>query len=163
MSKYNKSEKRFNFIDVLIILSVLLILSVTVFRAQIITFFSDSEHRKNCVIHFQSESIPNENLEYLKKEGVPLYWLEQEQKLGTLSEASASPYTIYVDEDGDGKYDPVPDEKNAVLMGTISASVLYDEENGCFVGGTSFIAPGMVITIYSENIQFKITITEIEY
>ncbi len=162
MSRYEKSEKRFNFIDVLIILSVLLILAASLFRAQIITFLSDGEHRKACVIHFQSEEISEENLIYIK-DGTEFSWLEREQKLGVLSgKPAVTPATLYIQKD-DGTYDKVADPSNAIISGTIKANVLYDEETGCFIGGTSFIAPGMVITVHSKDIQFKLTVTEIEF
>ncbi len=159
MGKYEKSEKHFNFIDVLIILSVLLILVTTLFRAQIITLLSDTEHRKNCVIHFQSESVSNESLEYIK-EGISLSWNKQE--LGRLDKFQATDNVKYIQKNN-GEYEKVIDTSNSIITGVISASVLYDEENGCFIGGTSLLTPGMLITVYSDKVQLALTVTEIEY
>ncbi len=162
MSKYEKSEKRFNFIDVLIILSILLIVAAFIFRTQWITFLNNNESKRNCVIHFQSEGVPEESIEYIK-EGMKLSWLERGQTLGTLGKTTVAPDVIYIEGAITGKYETVGDPKNYTLSGTINASVVYDEEKGCFIGGTSFLAPGMVITVYSENVQFELTVTGINY
>ncbi len=159
MSINEKSEKRFNFIDILIILAVLIIAVSIIFRAQLITFFSDGERRSECTIEFQCENVPNESLAFISS-GSSLSWLEHEVVIGTLENTEVSPATAYILRN-DGSYDKVSDPKNSFIKGTLSADVLYN--NGCYIGGTAFLAPGMTITVYSENVQFEMTILKITY
>ncbi len=159
MRKIEKSEKRFNFIDVLIILAVICIALSVIFRAQLTVLFGNGERRSDCIIEFQSEAVPNESVPYIS-EGLELSWVESDVKLGTLRAVNISPSDKYI-LGNDGKYDRFDDKQNSAIVGTISASVL--EDDGCYVGGTAFLAPGMTITVCSENVQFEITVLKITY
>ncbi len=159
MNSYEKSEKRFNFIDVLIILAVILIIAAVIFRAQIITIFNDGERRSECVIEFQCESVPKECISHIK-EGIELSWLEKETSIGKLGKIEVSPAQKYVLKDN-GSYEKFDDPLNYFIKGSITADVLY--KDGCYIGGTAFLAPGMTITVHSENTQFEMTVLKITY
>ncbi len=160
MNRYGKSEaKRFNFIDVLIILLLVLIIVGVIFRAQIITFFGDGERRRQCVIEFRADAVPQETVGYVKT-GKMYTWVEKDVSLGYLKSVRVSPAVNYI-QNPDGTYKTATDPSSYAINGSISAEVLYDD--GCYVGGSAFLAPGMELTIHSEDAEFKLIVTAITY
>ncbi len=158
-TSYDKNEKRFNFIDLLIILTVLLIAAAVIFRAQIITFFNDGERRSESVITFKADSVPMSTVEHVKT-GTNVRWLERGLELGKLETFTASPAILYVPGLG-GTVTTVGDANNCAVVGTIKADIFYDE--GCYIEGNAFLAPGMTITLYSDSAQLTVTVVDIAY
>ena len=154
-----EEKKRFNALDVLIIIALLILVVVIIFRAQIISLFTDSGSKETCEISFVCESVSNDVYESIKSDS-DVIWLSADKQLGTMiiDQGSTEKARIY-DKDEKGKWSLTLSDENTRFTGKISATLITD--NGYYVDGTSFIAPGMTITISTELAQFDILITDI--
>ena len=152
-------KKRFNAIDVLILLGILLIILGIVFRSTIISIFNDNSNQSPCTITFEAERVPNEVVDLLKEDS-SLTWIDKDVSLGTLKNYEVLSSIIYVPK-SDGSYEKVTSQTEKRVTGTISTTALND--NGCYIKGTDFLAAGMTVTISTETAVFSAIITSITF
>ena len=154
-----EEKKRFNALDVLIVLALIILIVVIIFRAQIISLFTDTKNNEACEIVFVCESVSNDVYQNIKDQS-SLIWITADAQLGTMSidQGSEDKARVY-EKNEDGKWEMELSEVNTRFTGKIAATLASD--NGYYVGGTHFIAPGMTITVSTELAQFNILITDI--
>jgi hypothetical protein len=116
------------------------------------------------VVFFKVENIRNSSTEYLTP-GETFYIDSTGQYLGEITGNATVTPAVYMFEDVNGKYVQAyaPENGDATrvdVMGTLIVDG-YMSENGFLLNGTTSLAPGKEITIRSNFIQLKITVTEI--
>ena len=163
-SNLYEEKKRFNAVDVLIVFTVILLILVIIFRTQILSLFTSSGTKESCHITFVCENVSKEVYENNIKDidQANLNWINAEAKLGsmTINRESVSAARIYEKSpSGDWRY--TLSDTNVRFSGSISTTLTSN--NGYYVGGTDFIAPGMTITVATTNAQFDILILNITH
>lgn len=155
----NEEKKRFNVIDVLIILGILLIVLALIFRAQIINVFNDTGSRTECRITFIADELPNDTANSVRA-GEQMTWLDRDISLGAIESVNVSPATVYV-QSLDGSYSPVVSDTLKQLTCTVVTTCLPD--NGCYIDGKYFVAKGMSMLLSTPTAQFNVTVIAVEY
>lgn len=155
----NEEKKRFNVIDVLIIIGILLIVLALIFRTQIINVFSDEGSRTECRITVIADELPTDTANSVKK-GDQITWLDRDVSIGTVESVNLAPSTVYV-QGLDGSYTPVVSGSLNQLTCTIVTTCLSD--NGCYIDGKYFVAKGMTMLLSTPTAQFKVTVIAVEY
>ena len=154
-----REKKRFNFIDVIILLCVALIVLAVVFRAQITGYIAGGKNLVGYSVAFQSEPVENGIVGYIKS-GNTVEWVEKGIEIGTVNAlnapADAEIYTL----SSDGKLIVAPSTSAKKLSGTL-AIMGYEKDGGCFVSGTEFIGAGMKMTLRSGNTVFTVTVLSV--
>lgn len=150
-------RKRFNAIDVLIILCVALIVLSVVFRGHIINFFSDQENLTEYTVEFISEPTKNEVAAAIVN-GASLTWTEYDCLLGSITELSTEKASIH-SLDSSGVLHTSLSETESTVNGKIK--VFAANNAGCYVSGSHFLAAGMQITLKTDKAQFTVTVTSV--
>ena len=164
-----EEKKRFNVIDVMIIIAALLIIFGIIFRAQIIDVFNSGGKQTTFTVTFEADSVPNALAEKIV-DGEGVTWLEKSLSLGTLSGIEKTPSTIYVPNTEssldslllpykDGTYNALPSAELTKITGSFTA--LGSSKNGCYVNGTDFLAAGMTVTVVTATAELQVTVTSI--
>ena len=158
-----EEKKRFNGIDVLIVVLLLLITAVVIFRSQILSLFTVTGTKENCEITFVCERISKDVYEgNIKQTGkTTLNWIDTGKSIGnmTLDSSTVAPSRIY-EKQPDGSYTVKFSETEISFGGKIKTSLISN--GGYYLNGTEFIAPGMTITVATELAQFNILIIDIK-
>ncbi|MBR2459981.1 MAG: DUF4330 family protein [Clostridia bacterium] len=150
-----REKKTFNIIDVLIIVCVALLVLATVFRAQVISFFSDRENLSEFVVSFRSEPLENSYVGYVKA-GRNIEWVENKLEIGEIRAVTQSyPAKVYT-VGTDGTLIITEDDSTSVLEGTLL--VRAAAKDGCFISGTEFIGAGTKMTLRTQNVLFEVTV-----
>lgn len=155
----NEEKKRFNVIDVLIIIGILLIVLALIFRAQIINVFNDKGSRTECRITVIADELTTDTATSVKA-GDQMTWLDRDVSIGTVESVNTTPSTVYIP-NPDGSYSPVVSDTLTQLTCTVITSCLSD--NGCYIDGKYFVAKGMTMLLSTTTAQFKVTVIAVEY
>ena len=165
-SNPTNTKKKLNAIDWFIIIALLLCIAGAALRTFIGTdnALSGSVTMEKHVVFFKVENIRNSSTEYLTP-GEIFYIDSTGQYLGEITGNATVTPAVYMFEDVNGKYVQAyaPENGDATrvdVMGTLIVDG-YMSENGFLLNGTTSLAPGKEITIRSNFIQLKITVTEI--
>ena len=154
-----KEKKRFNIIDVMIIICAVLIILATVFRAQVISFLSDGENLSEFTVSFESEPIMNSYSGYVVA-GKAVEWVEKDKSLGTIRSIDRIEAAKLQSIGADGKFITIISDTSSVIKGTLSIKAA--DKNGCFVSGTEFIGAGMKLTLQIPNVVFTVNVISVE-
>ena len=162
-SNLYEEKKHFNGIDVLIVVLLILITAVIIFRSQLLSLFTSSGQKETCEITFVCESIQKDVFEANVKQSAKntLTWTDAEDKLGkmTILNESIANARIY-EKQPDGSLNVTLSETDVRFSGTVKTTLISN--NGYYLGGTNFIAPGMRITVATELAEFEILIVNIQ-
>jgi len=153
-----EEKKRFNIIDTIIILGVLIIALSIIFRTQIITFFSTETSYDEYTISFEIELINNENVEMIKSND-SVTWIENDVSFGTIKQLSAPKKASIYETDPDGNITVSESNTHSTLTGTIKLDAISN--SGCYVDGMYFVGAGMTVTLATKNVQFTAVITSV--
>jgi hypothetical protein len=157
-----EEKKRFNTLDIVIIITAILLILLVIFRSQILSLFTSSGTNESCQVSFVCESVPKEVFDSSIKNSTnnTLTWLSSESKLGkmTIDQSSIDSARIY-EKTSNGKWTYKLSETDVKFNGTVKLTLLSN--NGYYVNNKLFIAPGMTITVSTELAQFDILITDI--
>ena len=158
-----EEKKHLNGIDVLIIVILLIITAVIIFRSQILSFFTSSGTTESCEITFVCENIPKDVFENNVKQSSKnsLNWIDANSKLGVMSiDAESIGMARLYEKEANGQWSVTYSDIAVRFAGKIKSTLISN--NGFYLGGTEFIAPGMTITVATELAQFEILIVDIK-
>lgn len=158
MNNTYENKKRFNIVDAIIILGVLVIAASIIFRTQIIMFFSSDTTKSEYTISFDAESIDND-LVSLIKTGAEVAWIENGISIGTLKNVSSPIVSKIYTTDENGVISVTESETHRKLTGKLTVDAISN--NGCYIEGTHFIAAGMTVTLATKDVQFTAVITSV--
>ena len=154
-----KEKKRFNFIDVVILLCVALIVTAAIFRAQITEYIASGKNLVEYRVSFETDPTEPIFLEHINV-GQKVEWVEKGMVIGEISRRDEAPAPEIVYSIGsNGNLVTFVNEEEKILKGELSINAY--EKNGCFVSGTEFIGAGMKMTLRSNNVIFTVTVLEV--
>ena len=167
-----EEKKHFNIIDVMIIICVLLITLGIIFRAQIIESFNSGGKQTTFTVTFEAENV-SADVAAMITDGSSVTWIEKSLKLGTLSGLTRENSVIYVPNTvtesalpfgesntyKDGTYNKVTSSDLVTVKGSFTAQ--GNQNKGCYVNGTDFLAAGMTVTLATATAQITAVITSI--
>lgn len=160
------TKKKLNAIDWFIIAVLLLCIAGAAFRVFIGSdnSLSGAVTMEKHVVFFKVENIRNSSTEYLAP-GAVFYIDSTGQYLGEISGNVTVTPAVYMFEDVNGKYVQAyaPENGDSTRVDATGTLIVdgYMSDNGFLLNGATSLAPGKEITIRSNFIQIKITVTEI--
>ena len=160
------TKKKLNAIDWFIIVVLLLCVAGAAFRVFVGSdnSLSGTVTMEKHVVFFKVENIRNSSTEYLAP-GEVFYIDSTGQYLGEISGNVTVTPAVYMFEDVNGKYVQAyaPENGDATRVDATGTLIVdgYMSDNGFLLNGATSLAPGKEITIRSNFIQIKITVTEI--
>lgn len=152
-----EEKRHFNIIDFMIIIGAILVIVGIIFRAQIIDFFNASGKQTTYTVTFEADEVPLGIADTVAN-GSSVIWLEKSIQLGTLSNMTKAPATVYLPE-SDGTFKAVSSSDLVKITGSFTA--LGKSNNGCYINGTDFLAAGMTVTLATPTSQIEVIITSI--
>ena len=165
-SNPTNKKKKLNAIDWFIIVALILCIAGAALR----TFIGSDNSlagtvtMEKYVVSFKVDNIRNSSTEYLAA-GQTFYIDTTGQYLGETTGAVTVTPAVYMFEDANGKYVQAyaPENGDATRVDVTGTLLVtgYMSENGFLLDGTVSLAPGKEITVRSNMIQVKITITDI--
>ncbi len=158
MKKTETGKIRFNIIDFLIIVIVIGCIVGVIMRYDIIDKLVLDSKRDEVKVSFMITGISPQIADQIK-DGDEFYVVGASTSLGVLMDHTVSnAEKVEANENGF----PVRsyDDTLRDVRGTFD-SFGVQNENGFFLGGTLFIAPGKTLTIESRNVRISVIITEI--
>ena len=156
-----RSERRFNAIDVFIVVLVLLCILGVVFRSQISEWIGVEKNVEEYEMSFEVSDIRYTSGKYFQS-GSEVYLYSGNALLGTIDgNCTILPAEVYVDgPDGAPVKVSCPKDTYIDVIGVIKC--LGIEKDGAFyLNGTYAIATGSEIKVCTEMICFVITVTGI--
>ncbi len=152
-------KKRFNIIDVLIIVCVAFIALAVVFRGQITAAISAGKNLDSFTVTFESDPMDNMTARTLKA-GQSVVWVETDTELGSMYDYSSEAARVYT-ADRDGKLVESKSDSQSVIKGTMKIRAEY-RDGSCYVSGTEFLGGGMKLTLRTEYATFTVTVISVE-
>ena len=159
MKKKNSGKVRFNIIDFLIILIVLGSIAGVIIRYNIIDRLVLDTDRDSVRISYMVTGVSPQIANSIT-DGDVYYIVGADNTFGTMEEHSIS-NALKVEANENGLPVESFDDTMRDVRGTfMSHGVLGD--NGFFLDGTVFLAPGKTMVIESKNVRISVIITEIK-
>ena len=159
MKKRADGKPRFNIIDLLIILAVLGCLAGIVVRYNVIDKLVLDTKRDKVSVSFMVAGLSPQIANTIA-DGEEFYVEGTDNSLGVLTEHSISNARIVEANDSGLPVESFDDTLRDVRGVFTSYGVV--EDDGFFLGGTLFLAPGKTLTVESRSARFSVIITEID-
>lgn len=155
------SGRRFNIIDVFLIVLVVLCVLGIYFRGQIAEKMGLEKDLKDHIVSFKIEEIRYTSAEYLQS-GNAVYFESGNALFGTLDgKCQERPSEVYIDgPDGAPVRVIYPKDTYIDVFGSIKCVGLM-KEDGFYLNGTYSLAPGSRVNVRTEMLNFTIIITDI--
>lgn len=152
----NKNRRRFNIIDLLIILALTAVVVGVAFRYNLVDKIGVRSNEDTVVISFLVQNIKETSADALVL-GDMFYIESNGMELGELISKNPTFAEAFV-EDSEGKLVKTLNESTNDVRGEIKAKGKIKDE-GFMLGGTQFLAAGKEIYVESRNIMVTITVT----
>jgi len=156
--KKKDGKLHFNIIDLLIILIVLGCLAGVVIRYNVIDRLVLDTRRDEVKISFMVAGITPQIANSIN-DGEEFFVVESGESIGSLAEHSVTNATIVEANDSGIPVKSIDDTLRDVRGVFTSYGRVRDD--GFFLGGTMFLAPGKTLTVESRSVRFSVIITEI--
>lgn len=163
----NEKIRRFNVLDAVLILFVLLVVIGVWQRTNLQKLFTTEELLESYTVTFEMKKARSTTVELLQKDTM-LYMMNGEERvsLGVLTRpVAATAATVYLQaKDGQTVKAVYPQDANEYLLDASGVLQCEGVENGgsFLVGGKMYLAVNQVILVRSETADFEIRITGIE-
>ncbi len=156
-----RSERRFNIIDLFIIILVLLCVVGVYFRSRIAEWVGIEKSLEEYSICFEVSEIRYTSGKYIAA-GNEVYIQGSGIYLGTIEgNCTILPAEMYVENsNGDQIAVNYPKDTRVDVSGQISCMGIT-KSDGFYLGGTYSLSPGTTVNVYTEMLNFSFTITDI--
>ena len=154
-------SRRFNIIDVFLIVLVILCVLGIYFRAEIADKLGIEKDLEEYKISFKVNEIRYPSAEYIQS-GNTVYFENGNVIFGTIDgKCQERPSEVYIDgPDGAPVKVIYPKDTYIVLLGKIKCMGIMKEDGFC-LDGTYSLAPGSTVNVRTEMLNFTIIITDI--
>lgn len=159
----NTSRKKFNMIDVLIIVLVILCVVGIYFRSHIMQWVGIDTQIKDYSITFQVSEIRASSEKYFAA-GERIYLDSPEMSFGVIDgNCSVTPAEKFITT-ADGIITSVtyPEATYVDVVGSVKCEGAFRSEEGFYLEGSYLITPGMTLKVHTEKLDFVITVVNIE-
>lgn len=155
------SARKFNIIDVFLIILVVLCVLGVYFRAQVAEWIGVEKKVEEYKIGFKISEMRYTSGKYLQA-GNKVYFNGGNVLIGTIDgNCITLPASTYVDgPNGAPVKVNYPKDTYVDVSGTIKCEGLM-KEDGFYLGGTYVLSPGSTVSVRTEMLNFTIIITEI--
>lgn len=153
-----KKKRRFNIIDLLIILALVAVVAAIGFRYNLVEKIGVKSEEDTVVISFLIQDIKETSADALVL-GDMFYWEVNKMLIGELISKKPSFAEAFI-ENNEGILVKLYNENSYDVRGEIKAKGKI-KDDGFMLGGTQFLAPGKILYVESKNIMVNITITNI--
>lgn len=160
-SNIKEPGTRFNIMDFLILLCVLLILVGIFFRLNLASRINIGENKQKFEVEFLIQDIQEES-QYLLNPGVPFFITTQDIKIGEIKEILEIRDAVSYIEDIDG------DIKRSELEGRIDVTGVFtcfgreDENGGTLINGNNFVACGKEYFVHTGGLEVNIMVLNVK-
>ena len=156
-----RSGRRFNIIDVFLIVLVILCVLGIYFRGQIVEKIGIDKDLQEYTVSFKIEEIRYTSADYLQS-GNAVYFDGGNILFGTIDgKCQERPAEVYIDgADGVPVKVNYPKDTYIDVLGRIKCDGLM-KEDGFYLNGTYSLAPGSTVKVRTEMLNFTIIITDI--
>lgn len=153
--------RRFNAIDVFIIVLVILCIVGVYFRSQIAQWIGIEKNLEEYTVSFEISEIRYTSSKYLSS-GNKVYIDGTDIYVGEISgNCTFMPAEVYIEnDDGDLVRVNYPKDTYIDVEGNIKC-LGFEKDDGFYLNGTYTIAPGSTLKVYTEMMNFSIVITKI--
>ena len=156
--KSKRTSSKFNVIDLLIVVIVLGCIVGIVYRYNLVDRLMVNNKSDEMKVSFITTAV-SKDIEDKISDGDVFYVENTGEAFGKLKEHESSDNS-YVTADENGKAVISYNKELRDIQGSfICSGVMRDE--GFFIGGTQFIAPGSELVLESVNVRISVIITEI--
>lgn len=157
----NENKKRFNIIDVVLILAVLVIAAGVIVRSGFAGSFNEQFEEGELEYEFIINSIKATSAQYFE-EGKKLYSQSTQKEVGEIVSFYTRPAEAYIElNDGEIVKTIIPDRID--VIGVAKAKGTIDSQGRCMLDGTTHIAAGKNIYSRMNDISFMYTIESVKY
>ena len=156
-----KAGRRFNIIDLFLIVLVILCVLGVYFRSQIAEWIGVEKNVEEYKISFKISEIRYTSSKYLQS-GNAVYFDGGNILIGSIDgNCTVLPAAVYIDgPDGVPVKVNYPKDTYVDISGSIKCLGI-EKEDGFYLGGTYSLAPGSVVNVRTEMLNFSMMITEI--
>ena len=155
-----KTKPRFNGIDVLIIIIVIVCIAGIVMRYKLIDLVKTSNGEESASVSFYLSNIKSSSEDYFS-EGDNFFITGTGEFLGTLESGFVFEPAEEFNETADGKYvKSASVNGRSDMRGTLRTTGTFSDE-GFLLGNTKYIAPGSRLSVHSDKIEVTVTVTDI--
>ena len=153
--------RRFNVIDLFLILLVILCILGVYFRSQISEWIGVEKNLEEYSIGFKVSEVRYTSSKYLQS-GSAVYFDGGNVMIGTVDgNCTVLPAEVYIDgPEGIPVKVNYPKDTYVDISGRIKCQGIQ-KENGFYLDGTYSLAPGSTVNVRTEMLNFSMTITEI--
>ena len=165
--KLNKNGRRFNLLDVSLVLLLVLALLGVWQRSNLQNLFTSDKLLENYTVSFEIKKVRSTTVDLLQKD-TALYIINNGERvdLGTLNEqVAASAATVYLqDRNGNTVKAVYPQDAHEYFLDVTGVLTCAGVENGgsFFVGGKLHLAINQTVSVQTETADFEIRITGIQ-
>ena len=167
MSKeISATRRRFNIIDAIVIVLVILCIAAIVLRSQINNLLGIGERTSEYKLTFKVVSISETSYEYFDKEDVfwdAVYLNSPDMQLGIIEGTPEKmPATAYMtDSNGAPISVKYPEDSYIDVKGEIKCNGVF-KDDGCFyLSGIYVISPGDVLKVHTVGLDFSLVVIDI--
>ena len=157
-----ESKSRFNVIDAIIILLILVCVFTILVRCGVLDNLFSNSKLEEYELTFTAKYLRHTDSNAFVN-GDTFYEIDSGKLIGVFDKFdSISPASVY-ENDTDGSIIAVslPESTKIDVVGVIACSGRLADDGRFLLNGTDFLAPGKVLTVRSEHIDVEITITAI--
>ena len=169
--KAPRTAPKFGILDVVLILLIIVAVVGVYFRYNIIDWISSTKNLSDYTVSYTVEDIRHTTPNYIKVDD-KVYFASDSEYFGVLTNATENstealvgivPASEYFTKmDGSIIEVKYPDTQTRVdAQGRLICKGRYSEQSGFLVNGSTYIAPGQVIDIRTEQVSVSIRIDEI--
>ena len=167
MKLTGKSGRRFNLLDLALVLLLVLALVGVWQRASLQSLFTTDELLENYTVSFEVKKLRSTTVDLLQKDTVLYIMVNGERvDLGTLNEqVAASAATVYLqDRNGNTVKAVYPQDAHEYLLDVTGVLTCAGVENegSFFVGGKMHLAVNQTVRVQTETADLEIRVTGIE-
>lgn len=158
----DKTKLRFNAIDLVIIILVVGCIAGLALRYQLINVLHSQSESNGANVSFYLSNIRSTSENYFN-EGDTFYLANEDIEFGTLLSGFRFEPAAQYNMRSDGKYvKTTAVNGRSDMYGTLKADGRFAESGEFLLGGTKYIAAGSELSIFSNNIEVTVIITDIE-
>ncbi|MBE6688809.1 MAG: DUF4330 family protein [Ruminococcaceae bacterium] len=154
-------KKRFNIIDVVLILTVLVIVAGVLVRSGFTGSFNEKFEEGMLEYEFIINSIKNTSEVYFE-EGAKLYSQSTQKEVGEIISFHTRPAEAYIElPTGEIVKTVIPDRMDVIGIAKVKGTT--DDDGRCMLDGTTHIAAGKSIYSRLKDITFMFTVEDVKY
>ncbi len=158
-------KRKWNWLDFCFVVFLLALIATLLFRFHVIDWFLQDRSAQKAEISFSVSNLPSENATVLKS-GTLLYFENDQDAtkqdnylIGKLETVTTENAKLFLP-DEDGQLQTVYSKTAKDVFATVTVSG-KQRESGFYLNNSHYLAPGLLLTVQTQNQQFEILILDV--